>query len=83
MEVLLTGNTGYLTERFLDETFPGDHVIIYGECAVETKKNILKLRIHDDERDHKLLQGFEFDRILYFSYYLTLHGNQEFEMRLY
>lgn len=80
MEVLLTGNTGYLTERFLDETFPGDHVIIYGECAVETKKNILKLRIHDDERDHKLLQGFEFDRILYFSYYLTLHGNQEGEM---
>lgn len=80
MEILLTGNTGYLTEKFIQETFPDDHVVISGACAVKSQKHILKLRKleHDDDRTY--LEEFEYDRIVYFSCYLTLHGKQDGEL---
>lgn len=80
METLLTGNTGYLTENFIQEAFPDDHVIIYGECDIKRKKHILKLRELEEDTDITYLEGVEYDRIIYFSYYLTLHGGQDGEL---
>lgn len=78
MEVLLTGNTGYVTNQFIGEAFPEDHVLIEGDCNVKTGKNILKIQFLQGKQN--LLENYEPDRIIYFSYYLTFHGEQKGEM---
>lgn len=80
MEVLLTGNTGYVTEAFLKRAFPEDHILLEGACPVRKRKNILKFQLPQEEEWQNILEGYEPDRIVYFSYYLTLHGSQDGEM---
>lgn len=78
MEILLTGNTGYVTNQFIEEAFPEDHVLIEGDCPVKPGKNILKIDVSQEKQ--KLLENYELDRIVYFSCYLTFHGEQKGEM---
>lgn len=83
MEILLAGNTGYLTEEFILRTFPQCHVLISGDTVLKTnhKKNITVLPFLEKE-DEKgdILASYEFDRIIYFSQYLTFHGQYDGEM---
>lgn len=43
MEVLLAGNTGYVTETFIEESFPECDVVVLGNEMLKSnrKKNIL------------------------------------------
>ena len=43
MEVLLVGNTGYVTETFIEESFPECYVVVLGNEMLKSnrKKNIL------------------------------------------
>ena len=48
MEVLLAGNTGYVTETFIEESFPECDVVVLGNEMLKSnrKKNILYSSVH-------------------------------------
>ena len=77
MEVLLAGNTGYVTETFIEESFPECDVVVLGNEMLKSnrKKNILSHPFIKDEKELKeIFETYEFERIVYFSNYLTMHG---------
>ena len=76
MEVLLAGNTGYVTETFIEESFPECDVVVLGNEMLKSnrKKNILSRPFIKDEKELKeIFETYEFERIVYFSNYLTMH----------
>lgn len=83
MEVLLAGNTGYLTESFIMETFPQAHVLVCGDVAFEGRlggcnPHILKLQ--ESRADEADLNQYDLDRIVYFSGFLTREGEVQPEV---
>ena len=75
MEVLLAGNTGYVTETFIEESFPECDVVVLGNEMLKSnrKKNILSRPFIKDEKELKeIFETYEFERIVYFSNYLTI-----------
>ena len=78
MEVLLAGNTGYVTETFIEESFPECDVVVLGNEMLKSnrKKNILSCPFIKDEKELKeIFETYEFERIVYFSNYLTKWKN--------
>jgi hypothetical protein len=78
MEILLTGNTSFLTREWLEEAFPNDHVLVTGSKGVP----LSDLRIKTVALESKKLLGqldttYQFDRIVYFSEYLIPHSQRE------
>ena len=55
MEVLLAGNTGYVTETFIEESFPECDVVVLGNEMLKSnrKKNILSCPFIKDEKELK------------------------------
>ena len=53
MRVLLVGNTGYITERFMEEAFPECQVLILGDAQVRTnrKKRIVHRPFPEEEAE--------------------------------
>ena len=83
MEVLLAGNTGYVTETFIEESFPECDVVVLGNEMLKSnrKKNILSCPFIKDEKElKKIFETYEFERIIYFSNYLTMHGRMAGEL---
>lgn len=81
MEVLLTGNTGYITEQFVKAAFPDSHVVVRGVCSIEkSQKNILLFPPLSREDGKDVLDIYEFDRIIFFSNSLSCHGTQSGEL---
>lgn len=81
MEILLTGNTGYVTASFVESAFPNSHIVINGACSITKEtRNIRLIHPSDLELGKDVLDVYEFDLIVFFSNYLTYHGNQEGEM---
>lgn len=83
MEVLLAGNTGYITEAFIEEAFPECDVVVLGNEMLKSDRK-KKLFSHPFIKEEKELRDiFEtcaFDRIIYFSNYLTMHGQMQGEL---
>ena len=46
MEVLLAGNTGYVTETFIEESFPECDVVVLGNAEIKSKKEYIILSVH-------------------------------------
>ena len=69
-KILLLGNMRYITQQFLDDTFPEAHVSIIGHCAV---KPSAKVKIYDIDKPYykAILDTYDFDFILYFANELT------------
>ena len=66
MEVLLAGNTGYVTETFIEESFPECDVVVLGNEMLKSnrKKNILSRPFIKDEKELKeIFETYEFERI--------------------
>lgn len=83
METLLVGNTGYITQEFIQDTFPDDSVVVFGNPRIRTgkKAHITSYpNIDDRERAADIIDGYRFERLVYFSNYLTLHGTLEGEL---
>ena len=79
MEVLLAGNTGYVTETFIEESFPECDVVVLGNEMLKSnrKKNILSRPFIKDEKELKeIFETYEFERIVYF-----VCGGQDFVRR--
>lgn len=73
MEILLAGNTGYLTEEWIEQTFPGAHVLICGDTQFKYHKGKVSiLRLQEQRVEEIDLKQYELDRIVYFSHFLTV-----------
>ncbi|MGT2770383.1 hypothetical protein ACVRYF_05390 [Streptococcus intermedius] len=82
MKTLLFGNTGYVTEEFIQEAFPKDMVYLLGETHLKNSKK-LKLTVFSEAEKtdmEEILRTYRFDRILYFSNSLTYKNHQVGEL---
>lgn len=83
MEVLLTGNTGYVTEAFLSHAFPDCHVVIVGESGLRSdlrKNRSVFSGTYDEKAEQEIYETYDFDWIVIFSDYLSFHGTRKGEM---
>ena len=70
MEILLTGNTGYLTEEFIGQAFPEGNIRILGNTVLKSrkKKRITVLRFPRSRQElREIFETYAFDRVVYFS----------------
>ena len=83
METLIVGNTGYVTQNFIRAAFPDDSAVVLGNPELKTnKKNQITsypIKIEDPQAG-EVIDGYRFERVVYFSNYLTLHGGREGEL---
>lgn len=82
METLVVGNTGYWDNETLKRTFGDSHIVIAGaNLSVENESGIVCFPVSvSDEKFEDIFLNYNFDRVVYFSDYLTLHGKPEAEM---
>ena len=81
MEILLTGFTAFLTQEWIETTFPNDHVLTTcakGEALSDTQ--IKTVTLESRQLLDQLAETYQFDRVVYFSEYLLPHGDQEGEL---
>lgn len=72
MEVLLIGNTDYITEQWIQHAFPRDHVVIAErEGTVDGNDRLRIVNMSDANTLAETLTTYEFDRIVFFSENLT------------
>lgn len=84
------GNKGLAGKRRCESIFffscaKRIHVLIYGESELASKKrkNITVLPlVQKGEEERAILKAYEFDRVIYFSQYLTFYGQYEGEMEM-
>lgn len=69
-KVLLLGNMRYITQQFIQDTFPDAHVSIIGKCGVKAGPRV---KVYDIDKPYykAILDTYDFDFILYFSNELT------------
>ncbi len=69
-KVLLMGNMRYVTQEFIDATFPGAHITVIGKCNL---KNSMQNKVYDVDRvNYKaILDTYDFEFIIYFANELT------------
>lgn len=82
MRVLMTGNTSYITNEFLEEAFPESKVMVLGNKKLKTlrKKGIISRPFSETEQElADIFRTYEFEAVVYFSNYLTFHGEAEGE----
>ena len=76
MKVLLAGNTGYVTEEFVEEAFPECQVMVLGNKMLKTvrRRELISRPFPRTELEFgDIFRTYEFEAVVYFSNYLTLH----------
>ena len=73
MEVLLAGNTRYITAEFVKHAFPDCHVVVLGGSRLRSSRRagLLSLPRQEAEGLRELLQNNAFDRVVWFGDSLT------------
>ena len=73
MEVLLAGNTRYITAEFVKHAFPDCHVVVLGAPRLRSSRGagLLSLPGQEAEGLRELLQNDAFDRVVWFGDSLT------------
>lgn len=68
MEILLIGNTDFVTKQWIEHAFPHDKVVVALRKGTESSGEDLKI-IDMPDRDamSEVFSNYEFDRIVYFS----------------
>ena len=74
--VLCIGNTEYLTEQFINDTFPNSKVMVVGNTDLEGAEHIKLFKIRKPSIQ-AILDTYEFDIIIYFSGELTFHTTEK------
>ena len=77
MRTLLVGNTGYITNKFVEEAFPESLVMVMGDTSIRKnrKKNLFVRPFVNNEKELKdIFSTYDFEQIIYFSNYLSFHG---------
>ena len=81
--VLCIGNTEYLTQAFLEETFPGSKVTVAGNTKLDSANKIRLFRIQEPTIQ-ALFRTYDYDVVVYFSgdlTYMTTEKNDAEELR--
>lgn len=78
MEILLIGNTDFVTKQWIEHTFPHDKVVVALRKGTESSGEDLKI-IDMPDRDavSEVFSNYEFDRIVYFSENLTPRSERD------
>ena len=85
MRTLLVGNTGYITNRFVEEAFPESLVMVMGDTSIRKnrKKNLFVRPFVKNEKElEDIFSTYDFEQIIYFSNYLTFHGETRGEAEI-
>ena len=69
-KVLLLGNMRYITQKFIEDSFPDAHISIIGKCTVKPSRSV---KIYDIDKPYyrAILDTNDFDFIIYFANELT------------
>lgn len=73
--VLCIGNTGYLTNEFVENTFPESKVMVVGNSLMDSADKIRLFRIRKPSVK-AILETYEFDLIVFFSSALSFQTNK-------
>lgn len=72
LEVLLTGNTAYVTEAFIKTAFPDDHVLVTKNTDSSfIDDRIEAISLSDAGVLDRLGESYQFEAVVYFSEYLS------------
>ena len=85
MRTLLVGNTGYITNKFVEEAFPESLVMVMGDTSIRKnrKKNLFVRPFVKNEKELKdIFSTYDFEQIIYFSNYLTFRGETRGEAEI-
>ena len=74
--VLLIGNTQYVTQEFIDNTFPESKVMVVGNTELGSADKIKLFRIKKPSIK-AILETYDFDLIVFFSGELTFHSTEK------
>ena len=78
MEVLLVGNTDFITKQWIQHAFPRDHVVIAErEGTVDGNDRLRIVNMSDANTLAETLTTYEFDRIVFFSENLTPRSDRD------
>lgn len=78
MEVLLVGNTDFITKQWIQHAFPRDHVVIAErEGTVDGNDRLRIVNMSDANTLAETLTTYEFDRIVFFSEGLTPRSERD------
>ena len=78
MEVLLVGNTDFITKQWIQHAFPRDHVVIAErEGTVDGNDRLRIVNMSDANTLAETLTTYEFDRIVFFSEDLTPRSDRD------
>lgn len=78
MEVLLVGNTDFITKQWIQHAFPEDHVVIaQRENTVDGSDRLKIIDISDLAAMTEVMTTYEFDRIVFFSEGLTPRSERD------
>ena len=80
MEVLLTGNTEYVSPSWIEAAFPEDHVLTTRFSGAGSIAGVRAITLDRPSLIGELVETYEFERIVYFSEYLTPHTEREGEL---
>lgn len=74
--ILLVGNTGYVTEQFIENTFENNNIIIAGETHLKSKG---KIKVYNGKRlpYEKIFETYDFDVVIFFARELTYRSHKE------
>ena len=70
MKVLLAGNTGYVTEEFVEEAFPECQVMVLGNKMIKTvrRRELISRPFPRTELElGDIFRTYEFEAVVYFS----------------
>ena len=78
VEILLIGNTDFVTKQWIEHAFPHDKVVVALRKGTESSGEDLKI-IDMPDRDavSEVFSNYEFDRIVYFSEDLTPRSERD------
>ena len=85
MRTLLVGNTGYITNKFVEEAFPESLVMVMGDTSIrKNRKTNLFVRpfVKNEKELEDIFSTYDFEQIIYFSNYLTFHGETRGEAEM-
>ncbi len=74
--ILLAGNTGYVTEKFIEDAFENNNVLIAGPTHLKSRG---KIKVYNGKRIpyESIFETYDFDVVMFFARELTYHSLAE------
>ncbi|MBO7288370.1 MAG: HD domain-containing protein [Clostridia bacterium] len=74
--ILLVGNTGYVTEKFIEDAFENNNILIAGRTHLTTRG---KIKVYNGKNIpyEKIFETYDFDVVIFFARELTYSTEEE------